>query len=356
MNQSSNNNSDLIDSVKQFFIDFTSFNGYYLIPSLGGISFGINLICLIAFFSPKFKQKAQFKYVITNVLIESVMTGGLIFFRNGLCFYKCVIYNSYIAQFSRAYLLNYVGNSLFILTGYIEIFLTLERYLMLKGIRNFFTNQSNFKYIILTCVLIAFGSFTPILFAYQIKPHQNQTGLYMLDVSKFGSTPDFNVYVISVLSINNSFAIIVLIILSILVVKEVKRFQSSEKALGSKISNMNTVCSENDLKAIVHYPIRENNSSNRKKSEMNFIKITLTLNFLYLLMRGVDTVSVSLYRSDLNNGITYRPVTVLFKNLTFITVPIVCGLNILILASFNNMFKYAIKNKKVKVEPIKAFY
>ena len=214
---------------------------------------------------------------------------------------------------------------------------------------------NNFKYILIACVLLAFGSFSPFLFAYQITPVKNQTEIYTLGLSKFGATYDYNMYVISVLQINNLFSIIVLSILTILVVNEVKKFKSNEKNIGSRISSLSIIGAENDSQAIVYHSVRNHNGEISKKSEMNFIKITLTLNAFYLLMRAVDIVSSLMNRLDLANGIVFRPTTIVFKNITFMVVPIVCGLNIVIFASFNPFFKYAVKNKKIQVQPAQGF-
>ncbi len=43
---------------------FTALNGYYTIPILGLIGFCTNLICLLVIFSPRFRNRDKFYYVI----------------------------------------------------------------------------------------------------------------------------------------------------------------------------------------------------------------------------------------------------------------------------------------------------
>jgi hypothetical protein len=67
MNSTENKYSELVN--------FTNLNGYYTIPILGLIGLCTNIICLLVIFSPKFKERHKFKYVITKIAIE--MTGCL---------------------------------------------------------------------------------------------------------------------------------------------------------------------------------------------------------------------------------------------------------------------------------------
>jgi hypothetical protein len=52
-------------------VDFTAFNGYYTIPILGLIGFCTNITCLLVIFSPTFKTRDKFYYVIVKIAIEA---------------------------------------------------------------------------------------------------------------------------------------------------------------------------------------------------------------------------------------------------------------------------------------------
>ena len=58
-------------------VDFTALNGYYTIPILGLIGFCTNIICLLVIFSPRFKDRDKFYYVIVKISIE---TNGCLYF------------------------------------------------------------------------------------------------------------------------------------------------------------------------------------------------------------------------------------------------------------------------------------
>jgi hypothetical protein len=58
-------------STEDKLADFTALNGYYTIPILGLIGFCTNLICLLVMFSPRFKKKDKYYYVIVKIVIEA---------------------------------------------------------------------------------------------------------------------------------------------------------------------------------------------------------------------------------------------------------------------------------------------
>ena len=57
-------------STEDKLADFTALNGYYTIPILGLIGFCTNIICLLIIFSPRFKKRDKFYYVIVKIVIE----------------------------------------------------------------------------------------------------------------------------------------------------------------------------------------------------------------------------------------------------------------------------------------------
>jgi hypothetical protein len=69
MNYSENKYSKLVD--------FTALNGYYTIPILGLIGFCTNITFILVIFSPRFKDRNKFNYVIAKIAIE---TSGSLYF------------------------------------------------------------------------------------------------------------------------------------------------------------------------------------------------------------------------------------------------------------------------------------
>jgi hypothetical protein len=63
-------------STEENLVNFTALNGYYTIPILGLIGFCTNIICLLVIFSPMFKDKNKFFYVIVKIAIE---VGGCLY-------------------------------------------------------------------------------------------------------------------------------------------------------------------------------------------------------------------------------------------------------------------------------------
>ena len=160
-----------------------------------------------------------------------------------------------------------------------------------------------------------------------------------------GKTPAYSLSIMIHHVAFNLLFVIALILLSWLIIKEFKvlkeSIQDSRVVIRSNVFQL-----ENDSEIIV-----ETSCSELKKSEIKFIKLTLTLNLFYILLRSFDVLSVIAYRTDLLNGIAYRPSTVIIRNMLYILVPFVFSLNILIIFTFNKMFKYSLKNISVRVRP-----
>ena len=53
-------------------VDFTALNGYYTIPILGLIGFITNITCILVIFSPQFKDRNKFNYVISKMIIDII--------------------------------------------------------------------------------------------------------------------------------------------------------------------------------------------------------------------------------------------------------------------------------------------
>ena len=53
-------------------VNFTALNGYYTIPILGLTGFITNITCILVIFSPKFKDRNKFNYVITKMIIDTI--------------------------------------------------------------------------------------------------------------------------------------------------------------------------------------------------------------------------------------------------------------------------------------------
>lgn len=128
--------NSIIDASKQFLIEFTNTNGYYTIPIIAGIGFVLNSICLLVLVFG-LKERDIFKYVISKVFFETVSCLLGIGFQNTLCFSNC---NNYSLLFLAVYrrFFQYAGEVVFYTTGFIEIFLTYDRYLILKNQQNWF--------------------------------------------------------------------------------------------------------------------------------------------------------------------------------------------------------------------------
>ena len=148
-----------LETSKMFLINFTYMNGYYTIPVIAGTGFVLNLICLVILLFG-FKERNIFKYVISKVFFEMISCLLGIGFQNLLCFSNCVKPTSLFYCVYRKFF-QYVGEVVFYTSGFIEIFLTYDRYLILKNRKNWFNRKGRFKYVLAGCFLIPAIIFSP---------------------------------------------------------------------------------------------------------------------------------------------------------------------------------------------------
>lgn len=382
MNLSNEMNISTIDPLKISIAKFNLINNTFVMPTISAIGTFLNVVCFVVFMSPKFKQKIQFRYIIVNVFVEIIMCAGILAkaLTSGinanssvnklLCIDDCQLYSSsYASLFIKVYGESFLGNSLYAFTGLIEICLTYDRYLMLKGKKNWFNKLSNFKYILIICFSISAVLFFPNLISNQIQRVQNSTNNFTINQTLFGDEDRYHMFVITSLNISNSFCVVVLAFTSALVYKEYRiyrKFKPTSEC--NEVNASNVAQTDNDYDIVIY---RENlNAPIKRASELSknpvdevrqkmiqidFLKTTLTLNAFYLTMRTFDMITTILYRTDQLNGVNYRPSTIVIRGLCFDLVSLVYSLNIVIFVSYNRMFKNSLINKSVRVLPIIAF-
>ena len=117
-----------------FLLKFTTINGYFTIPIINVIGFVFNLTTLTVLINPyKIKEKKEFRFIIFKVILDIIASLTGIAFSNALCFVDCIEKHSYVIQLFKLVFHRYGSYSHFVLTGIVEIFLTYDRYLMIKN-------------------------------------------------------------------------------------------------------------------------------------------------------------------------------------------------------------------------------
>jgi hypothetical protein len=221
---------------------------------------------------------------------------------------------AYLLTFLRLYVYKYFNYCIYVWSGINEVLINYDRYLVLSNRKNLFNRKHSFKIIIFLTGTFSFLSFVPNLFAYQINSSTNQTDTYYVTKTHFSNTNLYQLYLLFVLTSSNIFSILFLIITSVKLALEAKHF-----------SHNHTANTRQDIK--------------RKQLEMNILKLVLTMNVLFILVRFNDFGYSLLYNLFVLKIFKDVEFLVYYANFWYILVVFVLNSNIFVLFNFNIKFR-----------------
>lgn len=304
-------------------------NSFLAISIISLIGFCLNSICFVSFLKPTFNQRDKFKYILVKLILEtlSCLIGtGL---HNLICSLKCSINLSYPFQILKL-VLNYFTEAIFIITGLIEICLAYERFLLLKNKHNWFNKNQNFKFITIGCFLAPIVCLIPNVFAFKIKV-LNETA--HIELTQFQNSISYTYVLISVWIID-LLLIIAQTVISLAVVVAFRKFNNY------KIMHQPRLTAILVLKASAHKSCRSMLRSSRiRKNEVKFIQMILTQSFLFILVRLVYLVTISLDCIEILRKFYDRTSNVNLSKLWFVIAYLVQGSNFIVLFYFNRTFR-----------------
>ena len=129
-----------------------------------------NLINIIVFLNPKLKN-FQFKYLLSSSVCDIFYLGLLSFQLVVMC-NECEISKTYLTQLYAIIVDFYLTSGLALAFILIEIWISLQRYLMLKN-KVCFLNRIAWPWIVTILALVSFLLYLPILFRYSIIEQEN---------------------------------------------------------------------------------------------------------------------------------------------------------------------------------------
>jgi hypothetical protein len=225
-----------------------------------------------------------------------------------------------------------------VFTGFIEICLNYDRYLILVNKKNRFSKVENFKFIILACLIFSIAIFVPDLFAFKIDFNNTTSGIiYFINVTEFGAKKYGSNYEPIVSAVLNAIQLIVLIQTSFILIVEFHKFIKNK----SNISNQMFYFNQNLVLLFHNYQ-----ETKRKKAEINFIRMTLTLTVLNCLMKSLDFLYVILCKIDIFGRIIIDDKTnqLYLENIRVLSIYFVFGFNFFVFINFYKRFRKALKN------------
>ncbi len=132
----------------------------------GMITNGLNIL---VFLNTKMKD-ISFKYMLAISLSNFIYDFILVYAYFIYCD-NCYLFYSYNTQVYKIIVNNYLANSLAIFSSFVEIYLSIQRYYILKNIKSIFQTES-YKLVLFFILIISLVYYIPALFCYDIKAKQ----------------------------------------------------------------------------------------------------------------------------------------------------------------------------------------
>ena len=267
MNFSDNNqNYTLYSTNNNIYNLIIDIIGYYVIPLVSLI--GIILNSLLGFILKNNDLKhGLYKYIFVKSVIDIVVCVlGSIYIKT-LCF-RCGNYE-YERQFYAWYIVIINIRIVFTMSSISEIYLILNRYLILKNIRNCFFDVK-LRYLVPFIIIVPIVLYLPIYLSIELTSEGNE--IYTNSWTGFGKTSIFKFYTLIILVPEIFIPVFSLIILSILTIRAYnKRMCNQAEFMTTSIRHL-------------------------KRLEMRHTRITVVLTILFVFSRMVDSCASILVR------------------------------------------------------------
>lgn len=293
--------------------------GYYVIPYLGVFGLITNGFFMIVFGNLLKKHKI-YTFLLAKSFFEFIGSLSITWFYNAICLTDCIQLFPYSLMVFRFVIQRYIGNVFFQCSGFSEVLLAYDRYMMLKNRKNFITRLKPI-YLIGFTVGLNLVLYMPDLFSLKAIQITNDTLFNsILMPTAFGSSKFYSIYLISLLGSENLLTCIILVILNILLIYEYKRyihgkirkteqntsnFDGSSSMIGpsNKISENCTPSQDNNRKMIKKI----------KKSELRFSKMIIISSLIFGFIRSINLITIIVYRgSEILGWFSINPILIIF--------------------------------------------
>ena len=237
---------------------------------------------------------------------------------------KHVSTNSYAFQLFRLIVYKYVAYIFYVWSGVNEIMLTYDRYLILKNKKNWFNKKGSFRMNLTVPILVCSVVNLPNFFAYKIQQYPNQTESYILELNHFGHSTFFSLYMLIVIGASNLITVLIITPLMIKVAIEYKQFIKKKLSAACQLTGFQVL--------------------KKKREYIKFNKMTLTLIFMFVLVRIVDLVINFMYRILIVTKTPGFYSIVYFENFFYFLASLYFGSNFYVLIIFNRVFRGSFKS------------
>ena len=243
--------------------------GYYMITAISAIGLVINTFTLKVLSSPKLKHSIYNYFWCRSFCDLLVCAIGVTYLYNSCV--NCEELNklTYSFQFYRYYFLFLPMRILFLASSLAEIYLLLNRCLILYNIENILSHVTK-----LTLLSIFFSSsfivLLPPYFSLEIK--ETDTNLYSLDLNEFGRTNFYKIYVISAFVLESFIPLLFACSLSFIALNGFRKLSKKKSQLLNKSDSI------------------------KQKKNLHFTRIILIITLIFVFTRVFDLVSFTIMK------------------------------------------------------------
>ena len=259
-NYSVSNKTSLIENnIYELFSDII---GYYAISIISFIGIILNSFLSFILISKNLKHKF-YKYILVKSIIDTIVCiFGLIYFK-GIC-QNCLKNLRYQYIFHRWYVISINIRIVFMMSSISEIYLIINRYLIIKNIDNF-CHDIKLKYYIFLIIILPILMFIPGYFGVQIDPVEIGSEFYNINLNYFGKTELYKFSTIAMLVPEIVIPILTLSTMIILTIRTYnERIQNQAEFMQTSIKRIQTL-------------------------EKRFTRIAIVLTLLFVLSRTADS-------------------------------------------------------------------
>ena len=230
-------------------------------------NFSISIV-LIA--QKKILSHSLYKYLLVKAIIDVIIClFGIGYFKTN-CAY-CSVTNTYAILIYQWYAIRINLKTLFMISSFHEIFLIVQRYLVIQNSSKWFMNIK-LKFYVTGIVLGSFLVSIPSFFAIEIQPEE-KGDLHYWRVSKFGKTIMMKAYAILCILPETVVPSIVLVVMNIVTLRAFKK------------------------RLKIKARIKKQQKIMFKKSEIRYTRIILIMSTLFVITRLGDSIGSFINRS-----------------------------------------------------------
>lgn len=224
-----------LSSYKNLTVDYYTekyvlFVTYTILPLVASLSCIFNLTIFVLVLHLKINNRV-YNYIIIKSFFKACISAFLIYMENAGCMYcESNFYHTKFKLMYKTYIIAVTVDSLSVMIGLTETFITFDRLCMLKNTKNWITRLTQ-KYVVIGIISLSIILHIPECFVYEFE-HVTEE-INKRQRTKFADTNFYKIYYLGFLNIFKFSLLIFYLVLVVLVVINYRKFLAKKARLRS---------------------------------------------------------------------------------------------------------------------------